>query len=126
MKIKVHPAVVVITAIFAAGIPTLVGALAWVSPTHAPLYAEGLHDVMLSWGARSLGLALAGWLALLVIRDARAYVVVLGASVTREALDLIDLLFRAEEVSRTGLYVMLPISTMPDDRTRAQSSCVAV
>lgn len=110
-RIEVHWLVVVITAIFAAVIPTLVGALAWISPTHAPLYFEGSHDVMLSWGARSLGLAMAGWLALLVVRDARGYAVVLGASATREVLDLIDLLGRAEGPARAGVYVMLPLSS---------------
>ena len=110
MPIPVPRPVIVITAIFAAVIPTFVGALAWISPTDAPLYVEGAHDAMLSWGARSLGLAAAGWAALLVIRDARGYVVALAANATREVLDLIDLLFRAEETS-AGLYVMLPISS---------------
>ncbi|MGI9595489.1 MAG: hypothetical protein ACR2QK_04980 [Acidimicrobiales bacterium] len=110
MKINVHPAVVVITAIFAAVIPTIVGVLAWVSPDNAPLFVEGAHDLTLSWGARALGLAAAGWLALLVIRDARGYVVALGANATREILDLIDLLFRIDEPS-TGLYFMLPVSS---------------
>lgn len=110
MRIPVHPVVIAITVIFAAGIPTVVGALGWISPENAPLFVDGSHDLTLSWGARSLGLAVAGWLAILVIRDARGYAVALGANATREVLDLIDLLFRAEEVSN-GLYVMLPISS---------------
>ncbi len=110
MSIKVHPAVVVITAIFAAIIPTIVGTLAWFSPDNAPLAVEGANDLTLSWAARSLGLAVAGWLALLVVRDARGYVVALGANATREVLDLIDLLFRIEDPG-TGLYVMLPVSS---------------
>ncbi|MEM7273721.1 MAG: hypothetical protein AAF547_11625 [Actinomycetota bacterium] len=110
MRIDVHRAVIVITAIFAAIIPTIVGALAWISPDNAPLFVEGAEDLTLSWGARSLGLAAAGWLALLVIRDARGYVVALGASATREILDLIDLLFRTEDPS-AGLFVMLPVSS---------------
>ncbi len=110
MRINVHRAVIVITAIFAAIIPTIVGVLAWASPDNAPLFVEGAHDLTLSWGARALGLAAAGWLALLVIRDARGYVVALGANATREVLDLIDLLFRIDDPS-TGLYFMLPISS---------------
>ncbi|MEM8925564.1 MAG: hypothetical protein AAGD35_18825 [Actinomycetota bacterium] len=110
MRIPVHPAVIVITAIFAAVIPTFVGALAWFSPDNAPLFVEGAHDLTLSWGARALGLAAAGWMALLVIRDARGYVVALGANATREILDLIDVFFRIDDPS-TGLYVMLPISS---------------
>lgn len=110
MRVKVHPAVVVITAIFAAIIPTAVGILAWFSPDNAPLFVEGAHDLTLSWGARALGLAAAGWAALLVIRDARGYVVALGANATREILDLIDLFFRIDDPS-TGLYFMLPVSS---------------
>ncbi|MGI9616042.1 MAG: hypothetical protein ACR2QO_24225 [Acidimicrobiales bacterium] len=110
MRIKVHPAVVVITAIFAAAIPTIVGVLAWISPDNAPLFVEGADDLTVSWGARALGLAVAGWLALLVIRDARGYVVALGANATRELLDLIDLLFRIDDPS-SGLYFMLPVSS---------------
>ncbi len=110
MRINVHPAVIVITAIFAAVIPTVVGVLAWFSPDNAPLFVQGAEDLTLSWGARALGLAAAGWLALLVIRDARGYVVALGANATREVLDLVDLLFRIDGPS-TGLYVMLPISS---------------
>ena len=110
MRIDVHRAVIVITAIFAAIIPTIVGVLAWFSPDNAPLFVEGAHDLTLSWGARSLGLAAAGWLALLVIRDARGYVVALGASATREVLDLVDLLFRIDDPS-TGLFFMLPVSS---------------
>ncbi len=109
MRIPVPKIVIAITAVFAAIIPTVVGALSWVSPTNAPLYIDGSHDIMLSWGARSLGLAMAGWLALLVLQDARAYVVALGANATREVLDLIDLLFCSLETS-TGLYFMLPVS----------------
>lgn len=110
MRIPVPRIVLVITAIFATVIPTIVGLLAWVSPDDAPLFVDGAHDLTLSWGARSLGLAMAGWLALLVIRDARGFVIALGAAATREVLDLVDLLFRAEETS-AGLYVMLPISS---------------
>ena len=110
MRIPVPRIVLAITAIFATVIPTIVGLLAWISPDNAPLFVEGAHDLTLSWGARSLGLAMAGWLALLVIRDARGFVVALGAAATREVLDLVDLLFRAEETS-AGLYVMLPISS---------------
>ncbi|MEM7340536.1 MAG: hypothetical protein AAF467_17900 [Actinomycetota bacterium] len=110
MRIKVHPAVIVITAVFAAVIPTIVGVLAWASPDNAPLFVDGAHDLTLSWGARALGLAAAGWAALLVIRDARGYVVALAANATREILDLIDLLFRIDDPS-TGLFVMLPVSS---------------
>lgn len=110
MRIPVPRIVLVITAIFATVIPTIVGLLAWISPDNAPLFVDGAHDLTLSWGARSLGLAMAGWLALLVIRDARGFVVALGAAATREVLDLVDLLFRAEETS-AGLFVMLPISS---------------
>ena len=110
MRIPVHPAVTIITVIFAAAIPTIVGALAWISPENAPLFIEGSHDLTLSWGARALGLAAAGWLAILVLRDARGYVVALGANATREILDLVDLLFRVDDAS-AGLYVMLPISS---------------
>ena len=110
MRIPVPRIVLAITAIFATVIPTIVGLLAWISPDNAPLFVEGAHDLTLSWGARSLGLAMAGWLALFVIRDARGFVVALGAAATREVLDLVDLLFRAEETS-AGLYVMLPISS---------------
>ncbi|MEM9566146.1 MAG: hypothetical protein AAGA93_26230 [Actinomycetota bacterium] len=110
MRITVHPAVIVITAIFAAIIPTFVGTIAWFSPDNAPLAVDGANDLALSWAARSLGLAVAGWLALLVIRDARGFVVALGANATREVLDLVDLLFRVDDPS-TGLYVMLPISS---------------
>ena len=110
MRIPVHAAVIVITVIFAAAIPTAVGALAWISPENAPLFVAGSHDLTLSWGARALGLAAAGWLAVLFVRDARAYVVALGANATREILDLVDLLFRVDDAN-TGLYVMLPISS---------------
>lgn len=110
MQIKVHRAVVVITAVFAAIIPTFVGILAWFSPDNAPLFVEGAQDLTLSWGARALGLAAAGWVALLVIRDARGYVVALAANATREVLDLIDLFFRVDDPS-TGLYFMLPVSS---------------
>lgn len=110
MRIPVPRIVLVITAIFATVIPTIVGLLAWISPDNAPLFVDGAHDLTLSWGARSLGLAMAGWLALLVVRDARGFVIALGAAATREVLDLVDLLFRAEETSG-GLYVMLPISS---------------
>lgn len=110
MRINVPRAVIVITAIFAAIIPTFVGVLAWVSPENAPLYVDGADDLTLSWGARALGLAVAGWLAIFVIRDARGYVIALGANATREILDLIDLLFRIDDPS-TGLYFMLPVSS---------------
>ncbi|MEM8708398.1 MAG: hypothetical protein AAGE98_18175 [Actinomycetota bacterium] len=110
MRIPVPRLVLAITAIFATVIPTIVGLLAWISPDNAPLFVDGAHDLTLSWGARSLGLAMAGWLALFVIRDARGFVIALGAAATREVLDLVDLLFRAEETS-AGLYVMLPISS---------------
>ena len=110
MTISVPRFVIVITAIFAAAIPTVVGAISYLSPANAPLFVEGAHDLTLSWGARSLGLAVAGWVALLVIRDARGYAVALAASATREVLDLIDLLFRVDDPS-PGLYVMLPISS---------------
>ncbi|MEM9132601.1 MAG: hypothetical protein AAF962_20900 [Actinomycetota bacterium] len=110
MRISVPLPVVIICAVFAAIIPTAVGLISWISPENAPLYVDGSHDVMLSWGARSLGLAAAGWIALLVVRDARGYAAALGAAAVREVLDLIDLLFRSLETS-TGLYVMLPISS---------------
>lgn len=110
MRIPVPRLVLVITAIFATIIPTIVGLLAWISPDNAPLFVDGAHDLTLSWGARSLGLAMAGWLALLVIRDARGFVIALGAAATREVLDLVDLFFRVEETS-AGLDVMLPISS---------------
>ena len=110
MRVPVPRIVVVITLIFASAIPTVVGLLSWVSPENAPLFVDGAEDLTLSWGGRALGLAVAGWLAVFVIRDARGYVVALGANATREVLDLIDLLFRVEDPS-TGLYVMLPISS---------------
>ena len=110
MRITVPRAVVAITVIFAAAIPTIVGLVSWISPENAPLFVDGAEDLTLSWGARALGLAMAGWLAVLVIRDARGYAVALAANATREILDLIDLLFRVEDAS-TGLYVMLPISS---------------
>lgn len=110
MRINVHPAVIVITAIFAAIIPTIVGAIGWVNPDNAPLSIDGGHDLMLSWGARSLGLAVAAWLALLVIRDARGYVVALGANATREVLDWIDTFFRIDDPS-TPLYFVLSVSS---------------
>ncbi|MEM9466846.1 MAG: hypothetical protein AAGA90_15845 [Actinomycetota bacterium] len=110
MRIPVPRPVIVITAVFAAIIPTVVGALAWFDPSAAPLFVDGADDLTLSWGARSLALAVAGWAALLVVRDARGFVVVLAASATREVLDLVDLLFRVDDVS-PGLYVMLPVSS---------------
>ena len=110
MTIPVPRIVTVITFVFAAGIPTVVGLISWVSPENAPLFVDGANDLTLSWGARALGLAAAGWLAIFVLRDARAYAVALGANATREVLDLIDLLFRNEDPS-AGLYVMLPISS---------------
>lgn len=110
MRIPVPRPVVVITVIFAAVIPTIVGLLSWISPQDAPLFVAGAEDLTLSWGARSLGLAMAGWAAILVIRDARGYVVALAANATREVIDLVDLLFRLEDPSG-GLYVMLPISS---------------
>ncbi|MDW3179982.1 MAG: hypothetical protein R8J94_21525 [Acidimicrobiia bacterium] len=110
MNIPVPRAVPIITAVFAAIIPTIVGLITWISPDNAPLAADGAHDLLLSWGARSLGLAVAGWVALLVIRDARGYVVALGANATREILDLIDLIFRNEDPS-TPLYFMLTVSS---------------
>lgn len=111
MNISVPRAVPIITAIFAAIIPTIVGLITWISPENAPLADDGAHDLLLSWGARSLGLAVAGWLALLVVRDARGFVVVLGASATREVLDLIDLVFRNEDPG-TPLYFMLTVSSI--------------
>ena len=110
MRIPVPRAVVIITVIFAAAIPTVVGLISWISPENAPLFVDGAEDLTLSWGARALGLAVAGWLAVFVIRDARGYAVALGANATREVLDLVDLLFRVDDPS-TGLYVMLPISS---------------
>ena len=110
MQIPVPRFVMAITAIFAAAIPTVVGAISYFSPENAPLFVQDAQDLTLSWGARSLGLAMAGWVALLVIRDARGYVVALAANATREVLDLIDLLFRIDDPS-TGLFVMLPISS---------------
>ena len=109
MNIPVPKAVIVITAIFAAIIPTIVGSIAWFSPENAPLFVDGAEDLTLSWGARSLGLAAVGWAALLVIRDARGFVVALAGNAMREVLDLIDL-FRIEDPS-PGLFVMLPISS---------------
>ena len=110
MHIPVPRSVVVITAIFAAVIPTVVGAISYISPENAPLFVAGAEDLTLSWGARSLGLAVAGWVALLVVRDARGFVVALAANATREVLDLVDLLFRVDDPS-AGLFVMLPISS---------------
>ena len=110
MRIAVPRTVTIITLVFAAAIPTVVGALSWISPENAPLFVEGAHDLSLSWGARVLGLAVAGWVAVLVIKDARGYAAALAANATREVLDLVDLLFRAQDPS-AGLYVMLPIST---------------
>lgn len=92
------------------GAVTVVGAISYLSPENAPLFVSGADDLTLSWGARSLGLAVAGWVAVFVIRDARGYVAALAANATREVLDLIDLLFRVDDPS-TGLYVMLPISS---------------
>ena len=110
MTIPVPRIVTVITVVFAAAIPTVVGLISWVSPENAPLFVDGAEDLTLSWGARALGLAAAGWIAVLVLRDARGYAVALGANATREVLDLLDLLFRNEDPS-AGLYVMLPISS---------------
>ena len=110
MTIPVPGFVTAITVVFAAAIPTVVGLISYLSPENAPLFVDGANDLTLSWGARSLGLAIAGWMAVAVIRDARGYVVALAANATREVLDLIDLLFRIDDPS-TGLYVMLPISS---------------
>ena len=110
MQIPVPRFVTAITAVFAALIPTVVGVISYVSPENAPLYVEGAHDLTLSWGARALGLAVAGWVAVALLRDARAYVVALAANLTREILDLVDLLFRIDDPS-AGLFVMLPISS---------------
>lgn len=110
MRIDVPKPVVIITAVFAAAIPTFVGVLSWVSPENAPLFVDGADDLMLSWGARSLGLAVAGWMAILVVRDARGYAVALAANATREVIDVVDLFFRLDDPSG-GLYVMLPISS---------------
>ncbi len=110
MTIPVPRFVTAITIVFAAAIPTVVGLISYVGPENAPLFVDGANDLTLSWGARSLGLAIAGWMAVAVIRDARGYVVALAANATREVLDLIDLLFRIDDPS-TGLYVMLPMSS---------------
>lgn len=110
MRIPVPTIVTVITVVFAALIPTVVGLISWISPENAPLFVDGAEELTLSWGARALGLAMAGWMAVLVLRDARAYAVALAANATREVLDVIDLFFRTEDPS-TGLFVMLPISS---------------
>lgn len=110
MRIPVPTIVTVITVVFAALIPTVVGLISWISPENAPLFVEGATELSLSWGARALGLAMAGWMAVLVIRDARGYAIALAANATREVLDVIDLFFRTEDPS-AGLFVMLPISS---------------
>ena len=56
MRIPVPRIVLVITAIFATVIPTIVGLLAWISPDNAPLFVEGAHDLARQCGCPAIAL----------------------------------------------------------------------
>ena len=89
------PLFVKIITVLTGAIATVLGVWAAIATDSHPQYVDGAYDVVLSWGARALGIGLACFVAVFFIRDARGYVIALSASWVREVLDFIDL-FRVE------------------------------
>ncbi|MBV7337441.1 hypothetical protein KFU94_56260 [Chloroflexi bacterium TSY] len=88
-NIKVPVFVLVIT-VLTSLIATVLGVWGWVSPETHTQYIDGAFKLMISWSARELGMGVAGLVAVLFYRDARAFAVVLAGDLVREVLDVID------------------------------------
>lgn len=111
MRIKVPTFVVVIT--FLTGlIATVLGLWAWISPDTfpGPSAVDAPTNAIYSWAARELGMALSSWIAIFIIKDARAYAVVLGSALLRESLDFIDGFRIADTPER--LFIVVGVSVI--------------
>ncbi|WP_420630687.1 hypothetical protein [Candidatus Leptofilum sp.] len=111
MRIKVPTFVIVIT--FLTGlIATVLGLWAWFSPDSfsAPSGVGAPTHSILSWGARELAMALSSWIAIFMIKDARAYAVALGSALLRESLDFIDAFRIADTPAR--LFIIVGVSVI--------------
>jgi hypothetical protein len=103
---------VIIIALLTSIIATVLGASAQLSPETHPsiLFGDVANGVILSWGARELGQGLSGLLVVFLLRDARAFAVVLASAWVREILDFFDL-FRVAD-SPTRLFIVVGVSVI--------------
>ncbi len=111
MRIKTPTFAVVIT--FLTGlIATILGIWAWISPETfpGPSAIGAPESAILSWGAREIAMAASSWIAIFLIKDARAFAVVLGSALVRESLDFIDGFRLADTPAR--LFVVVGISVI--------------
>lgn len=111
MRIEVPKFVIVIT--FLTGlIATILGLIGWLAPDMfpGPSGVGAPEHSILSWSARELGMGLASWIAIFLIKDARAYAVVLGSAWLREVLDFIDG-FRIADTP-TRLFIVVGVSVI--------------
>ena len=111
MRIQVPTYVIVIT--FLTGlIATMLGLVGWLSPDAFPgpsAVGAPTHSI-LSWSARELAMGVSSWIAIFLIKDARAYMVALGSAWTRELMDLIDG-FRIADTP-TRLFIIVGVSVV--------------
>ncbi len=111
MTIQTPKFVIVIT--FLTGlIATILGLWGWLSPDTFPgpsAVGAPTHSV-LSWSARELAMGLSSWIAIFVIKDARAYAVALGSAWLRESMDFLDAFRIADTPAR--LFVIVGISVI--------------
>ena len=109
MRIPVNKFVLVIT-LLTSLVALVLGAWALLFTDSHTQYFEGAHDVVQSWGARELAMAVSGLFAVFIIRDARGYAVILAGALTREVVDFVDLFRREIPIERNALYAVLVVS----------------
>ncbi|MEM7335577.1 MAG: hypothetical protein AAF490_26100 [Chloroflexota bacterium] len=111
MRIQVPTFVIVITALTGL-IAAILGVWGWLSPETfpGPSAVGAPEHTILSWSAREIGMAVSSVIAILFIKDARAYAVALGSAWTRELLDFIDG-FRIADTP-TRLFVVVGVSVI--------------
>lgn len=106
MRIPVNKFVLIIT-LLTSVVALVLGIWALLFTGTHTQYFEGAHDLVQSWGARELGMAVSGLFAIFVIRDARGYAVILIGALTREVVDFIDLFRREIPIERNALFAVL-------------------
>ena len=111
MNIKTPTFAIVIT--FLTGlIATILGVWASLSPETfpGPSAIGAPVSAILSWSAREIAMAVASWIAILWLRDARVFMVVLSSAWVREILDFVDA-FRAEDAP-LRLFIVVGVSVV--------------
>ncbi|MEM7028947.1 MAG: hypothetical protein AAF629_05095 [Chloroflexota bacterium] len=111
MRIQPPRFVIVIT--FLTGlIATILGLWASISPDTfpGPSAVGAPTSAILSWSAREVAMGLSSWIAIFIIKDARAYAVALGSALLRESMDFIDAFRIADTPAR--LFIVVGVSVI--------------